>query len=232
MPGAEVDVGGLPELSAEGLVEARSLRGRLPMVTGPDLLWNVLGLIGPAVLAVLFWLVEPGGTLSRSGLIAMVVAMALGGPITWRERVRPRTMGWSMGPAVVGMGLIAWGIDLSTWPPSAGDRFYRGFGVCLSVAVLFTLGQRVGQARALSRLDPVQTPVLTAAPGMAVLLALDNVAMARTPRIASVLGMPEEMAKSWLAHLCGLRLVQGSMGDRYSLTPAGRDLLDQSLAES
>ena len=104
--------------------------------------------------------------------------------------------------------------------------------MCLSVAVLFTLGQRVGQARALSRLDPVQTPVLTAAPGMAVLLALDNVAMARTPRIASVLGMPEEMAKSWLAHLCGLRLVQGSMGDRYSLTPAGRDLLDQRLAES
>lgn len=214
--------------SPDTVVEARNLRGHLPMVTGRDLLWNVLGLVGPVTLAVLFWLVEPGGSIARWGAIVMLVAMLIGGPLAWREQVRPTTKAWPIGPAVLGAGLIAWGVDLSTWAP-AGDRFFRAVSASLMVTALFLIGYRVVQWRAAARLEPVPRPVLASAPALAVLLALDQVAMARGPRIAEVLGMPEEMSAAWLVHLRGLRLVQGSLGDRYSITPAGRELLADRL---
>lgn len=75
-------------------------------------------------------------------------------------------------------------------------------------------------------------PLLTSAPGLAVLTVLDAAYSVHSDRIAQVLGMPQGLADGWLAELAQRGLVRREsawFGGAWLTTAAGRAALDRVL---
>ena len=220
----------LREPTAGELVFARGLRGQLPLLTRVDLLPLLLSSVLAGCFAVMSWRTPVEGQLPQPWFVVWMVLMLLSNPVQWPWPMARPTMPRLVLPLALVSAVVAWVADCSSWGPAPGDRFFRAVGVGVAVAALGILVRIITGWMTLPRSASAQ--VLTSSPGLAILLALDGVAEARSARIAESLAMPVDTARGWLGHLCGLALVANSSKDRYRITPTGRRLLEDHLNSS